>query len=99
MILCFIFFQAESQFNNHFDQQKTYALGVLRYGLGSKQPRFVIFGIQISRFGIKMCPNELIFHAHIEENFIHKNAQSTLKKNQNYCWVKIFKGEMGIENL
>ena len=43
-------------------------MGVLRYGLGPKQPRLAILGTKMLCFGTKLCPYELIFHAHIEKN-------------------------------
>ena len=59
--------------------KKNCALGVLRYSLRWKQPRLDILATSISRFGTKISPNELIFHAQIEEKY-----SSTLfyKKNQ-----------------
>ena len=40
----------------------------LRYGLGTKKPMLAIFCTWTPRLGTKLCPYELIFHAHIEEN-------------------------------
>ena len=51
-----------------------------------------IFADQISHFGTKICPYELIFHAHIEENntstfwFIKKNL---IKYNWRNSRVKV----------
>ena len=58
----------------------------LRYGWGAKKPILAIFCTWTSRLGAKLCPYELIFHEHIEENstdhlgFIKKNYQVDLKK-------------------
>ena len=60
--------------------KKNCGLGVLRYGLGPKQPRLVILCTYISGLGTKICSNELIFHAHIEEKINKKIL--FLKKNQ-----------------
>ena len=44
--------------SNYFDiKKKNCALGVLRYGLGWKQPRLVILATYISCLGTKICPN------------------------------------------
>ena len=61
-----------------FWSNKNFALGVLRYGLGWKQPRLVILATYISRLGTKLCPNELIFHSQIEE----KNSSTLFYKKK-----------------
>ena len=40
----------------------------LMYGLGAMKPILAIFCTWTPCLGTKLCPNELIFHAHIEEN-------------------------------
>ena len=40
----------------------------LRYGLGAKKPILATFCTLTPGFGTELCPYELIFHAHIEEN-------------------------------
>ena len=49
--------------------KKNCAFAILRYGLGPKQPILVILSIYISRLGNKICPNELILHAHTKKKF------------------------------
>ena len=57
---------------NHIDQKKNCALGVLRYGLGPKQPRLAILPTSITRLGTQICPNAFIkIYNHIW--FIKKN--------------------------
>ena len=45
--------------------------------MGPKQPRLAILSPKHSCLGTKICPYELIFHTHIEEN-----------GTDNFCFVK-----------
>ena len=65
-------------------------MGVLRYGLGQKQPRLVILATQISHLSTKIRPNNPIFHAQIEEKILKHPC--FIKKNNLFDqvhWEKI----------
>ena len=55
-------------------------MGILRYGLGPKLPRLATVGPKISRLCTKLCPYELIFHAHIDQNPTKNIMYKKMKK-------------------
>ena len=74
--------------------KKNCVLAVLRYGLGWKQPRLVILANLISCLGPKICLNELIFHAQIEE----KNSR-TLFDNKKINLIKYIGRKLSIKTF
>ena len=69
---CFQRFKSSTKQN--FLSNKKSGSTPLRYGLGAKKPILAIFCTLTPCLGTKLCPYELIFHAHIEENSTDQNS-------------------------
>ena len=61
--------------------------------MGPKQTRLVTLGTQISSFGTKICPYEVIVHRHIDKNEIYpfrlKKKSMLSSKIEDYGILKI----------